>query len=184
MYIMTDLKGTKTEANLQAAFAGESQAHTKYQYFAAKAKEEGYVQIHDIFMETSKNEREHAKIWYKLLHDEEIPDTIENLNAAADGENEEWTAMYKEFAETAREESFAKIAFLFEKVGAIEKEHEERYRTLLDTVENETVFAKDEEVEWKCENCGFIFKGPNAPEKCPVCGYPKAHFEQRAQNYK
>ena len=167
MYIMTDLKGTKTEANLQAAFAGESQAHTKYQYFAAKAKEEGYVQIHDIFMETSKNEREHAKIWYKLLHDEEIPDTIENLNAAADGENEEWTAMYKEFAETA-----------------IEKEHEERYRTLLDTVENETVFAKDEEVEWKCENCGFIFKGPNAPEKCPVCGYPKAHFEQRAQNYK
>lgn len=184
MYIMTDLKGTKTEANLQAAFAGESQAHTKYQYFAAKAKEEGYVQIHDIFMETSKNEREHAKIWYKLLHDEEIPDTIENLNAAADGENEEWTAMYKEFAKTAREEGFAKIAFLFEKVGAIEKEHEERYRTLLDTVENETVFAKDEEVEWKCENCGFIFKGPNAPEKCPVCGYPKAHFEQRAQNYK
>ena len=118
------------------------------------------------------------------MHDEEIPDTIANLNAAADGENEEWTSMYKEFAETAREEGFAKIAFLFEKVGEIEKEHEERYRTLLATVENETVFAKEEAVEWKCENCGFIMKGPNAPEKCPVCGYPKAHFEQRAQNYK
>ena len=181
---MTDLKGSKTEENLQAAFAGESQAHTKYQYFALKAKEEGYVQIHDIFMETSKNEREHAKIWYKILHDEEIPDTITNLNAAADGENEEWTSMYKEFAETAREEGFAKIAVLFEKVGEIEKEHEERYRTLLATVEDETVFAKEEAVEWKCENCGFILKGPNAPEQCPVCGYPKAHFEQRAQNYK
>ena len=169
---MTDLKGTKTEANLQAAFAGESQAHTKYQYFAAKAKEEGYVQIHDIFMETSKNEREHAKIWFKLLHDEEVPDTIANLNAAADGENEEWTAMYKEFAETAKEEGFPMIAFLFEKVGAIEKEHEERYRTL------------EEDIEWKCENCGFVFKGPNAPEKCPVCGLPKAHFEERATNFK
>ena len=121
MYIMTDLKGSKTEENLQAAFAGESQAHTKYQYFALKAKEEGYVQIHDIFMETSKNEREHAKIWYKILHDEEIPDTITNLNAAADGENEEWTSMYKEFAETAREEGFAKIAFLFEKLVKLKK---------------------------------------------------------------
>ena len=169
--IMTDLKGTKTEENLKAAFAGESQAHTKYQYFAKKAAEEGYVQIHDIFMETSKNEREHAKIWFKLLNDEEIPDTIANLNAAADGENEEWTSMYKEFAETAREEGFAKIAFLFEKVGGIEKEHEERYRALLDTVEKETVFSKEEDVEWKCENCGFIMKGPNAPEMCPVCGY-------------
>ena len=149
---MADLKGSKTEANLQAAFAGESQAHTKYQYFAAKAKEEGYVQIHDIFMETSKNEREHAKIWYKLLHDEEIPDTIENL--------------------------------LFEKVGAIEKEHEERYRTLLANVEAESVFKKEEEIEWKCENCGFIFKGSQAPEMCPVCGVPKAHFEERATNFK
>jgi rubrerythrin len=184
MFIMTDLKGTKTEANLQAAFAGESQAHTKYQYFAAKAKEEGYVQIHDIFMETSKNEREHAKIWYKLLHDEEIPDTVENLNAAADGENEEWTSMYKEFAETAKEEGFPMIAFLFEKVGAIEKEHEERYRTLLANVENDAVFNKEADIEWKCENCGFVFSGPNAPEKCPVCGLPKAHFEERATNFK
>ena len=181
---MADLKGTKTEKNLEAAFAGESQAHTKYQYFALKAKEEGYVQIHDIFMETSKNEREHAKIWYKFLHDEEIPDTVANLNAAADGEHEEWTEMYKQFAEEAEEEGFAKIAFLFRSVGAIEKEHEERYRTLLSNVENESVFVKEEEIQWKCENCGFIFTGSQAPEMCPVCGYPKAHFEQRAQNYK
>ena len=181
---MADLKGSKTEKNLQAAFAGESQAHTKYQYFALKAKEEGYVQIHDIFMETSKNEREHAKLWYKMLHDEDIPDTITNLNDAADGENEEWTSMYKEFAETAHEEGFAKVAFLFEKVGEIEKEHEKRYRTLLANVEDESVFAKEEAVEWKCGNCGFILKGSNAPEKCPVCGYPKAYFELRAQNYK
>ena len=137
---MTDLKGSKTEENLLAAFAGESQAHTKYQYFAAKAKEEGYVQIHDIFMETSKNEREHAKIWYMFLHDKDIPDTVANLNAAADGENYEWTEMYAEFAETAREEGFNDIAFLFEKVGAIEKEHEERYRTLLANVEADKVF--------------------------------------------
>lgn len=184
MYIMTDLKGTKTEKNLQAAFAGESQAHTKYQYFAFRAEEEGYVQIRDIFLETSKNEREHAKIWYKILHGDEIPDTITNLNEAADGENHEWTEMYETFAREAEEEGFTRIAFLFRKVGEIEKEHEERYRTLLDTVENETVFTKEEPVEWKCENCGFIMKGPNAPEKCPVCGYPKAHFEQRAQNYK
>ena len=181
---MDDLKGTKTEANLQAAFAGESQAHTKYQYFALKAKEEGYVQIHDIFMETSKNEREHAKLWFKLLHDEEIPDTTANLNEAADGENYEWTSMYAEFAQTAREEGFEKIAFLFDKVGAIEKEHEERYRTLLANVENDTGFNKKEEIEWKCENCGFVFKGSNAPEKCPVCGFPKAYFEERATNFK
>ena len=182
--IMVDLKGTQTEKNLELAFAGESQAHTKYQYFAAKAKEEGYVQIHDIFMETSKNEREHAKLWYKFLHNEEIPDTIENLNEAADGENYEWTQMYKEFAETAKEEGFPTIAFLFEKVGAIEKEHEERYRTLLANVENDKVFNKEKDIEWKCENCGFIFSGPNAPEKCPVCGVPKAHFEERATNFK
>ena len=181
---MENLKGTKTEENLKAAFAGESQAHTKYQYFADKAKEEGYVQIHDIFMETSKNEREHAKLWYKLLHDDEIPDTIANLIEAADGENQEWTSMYKGFAETAREEGFNNIAFLFEKVGEIEKHHEERYRTLLSNVKSDKVFNKDEEIEWKCENCGFIFKGSNAPEKCPVCGYPKAHFEQRALNFK
>ena len=179
-----NLKGTKTEKNLLEAFAGESMARNKYTYYASKAKKEGYEQIASFFIETADNEKEHAKIWFKLLHDEEIPDTIANLNAAADGENEEWTSMYKEFAETAREEGFAKIAFLFEKVGGIEKEHEERYRTLLANVEAESVFKKEEEIEWKCENCGFIFKGSQAPEMCPVCGYPKAHFEERAQNYK
>ena len=181
---MVDLKGSKTEKNLQTAFAGESQAHTKYQYFASKAKKEGYVQIHDLFLETSKNEKEHAKIWFKLLHGGEIQDTIANLNEAADGENQEWTSMYKEFAETAHEEGLDEIAFLFEKVGEIEKEHEERYRTLLANVEDEKVFTKDEEIEWKCGNCGFIFKGTGAPEICPVCAHPKAYFEQRATNYK
>ncbi len=181
---MTELKGTKTEENLKYAFAGESQAHTKYQYYALQAKEAGYVQIHDIFMETSKNEREHAKLWFKILHDGEIPDIETNLADAAAGEHEEWTSMYKGFAETAREEGFPEIAFLFDKVGEIEKHHEERYLTLLSNVENDKVFSKDEDIEWKCENCGFIFSGPNAPEKCPVCGFPKAHFEQRAINFK
>lgn len=181
---MVDLKGTKTEANLQAAFAGESQAHTKYQYFASQAKKEGYVQLHDIFMETSKNEKEHAKIWYKLLHDEEIPDTIANLNAAADGENYEWTDMYKTFAEEAKEEGFDVIAALFTMVGAIEKEHEERYRTLLKNVEEGMVFKKEEEIEWKCSNCGYIVKGAESPKICPVCKHPEAYFEERATNYK
>ena len=181
---MSDLKGTKTEENLKAAFAGESQAHTKYQYFALKAKEEGYVQIHDIFMETSKNEKEHAKIWFKLLHDGEVPDTIANLNAAADGENEEWTAMYKEFAETAIEEGFDEIAGLFTMVGNIEKEHEERYRALLANVEGETVFKKEEEIEWKCINCGHIISGTDAPVICPVCKHPQSYFEERATNFK
>ena len=180
---MSDLKGTKTEENLKAAFAGESQAHTKYQYFAAKAKEEGYVQIHDIFMETSKNEREHAKIWYKLLNDEVIPDTIANLNGAADGENEEWTDMYPGFAATATEEGFDEIAALFTLVGGIEKEHEERYRTLLKNVEEEAVFKKAETIQWKCSNCGFIFEGDEVPVLCPVCKHPQAYFEERAQNY-
>jgi len=184
LFIMNDLKGSKTEENLKAAFAGESQAHTKYQYFAKKAFDEGYVQIHDIFMETSKNEREHAKLWYKLLHEEDIPDTVTNLNEAADGENYEWTDMYDTFAREAEEEGFTKIAFLFRKVGEIEKEHEKRYRILLSNLENDLIFKKESEIEWKCENCGFIFKGSNAPEKCPVCGYPKAYFEQRAVNYK
>ena len=183
MFIMTDLKGTKTEANLQAAFAGESQAHTKYQYFAAKAKEEGYVQIHDIFMETSKNEREHAKIWYKLLHDEEIPDTVENLNAAADGENDEWTSMYKEFAETAREEGFDDIADLFDAAGATEKAHEDRYNALADKIKAGTVFKKDEEIAWKCNNCGYIHYGKEAPEVCPLCDHPQAHFRKQDTSY-
>ena len=180
---MADLKGSKTEANLQAAFAGESQAHTKYQYFAAKAKEEGYVQIHDIFMETSKNEREHAKIWFKLLHDEDIPDTIANLNAAADGENEEWTEMYKEFAEVARKEGFLEIAAKFEMVGKIEKEHEERYKKLIENIDGGLVFSRDGERIWKCRNCGHIVIGKAAPEVCPVCSHPKSYFEIKAENY-
>ena len=179
-----NLKGTKTEKNLLEAFAGESQARNKYTYYASQAKKDGYVEIKDIFQESSDNEKEHAKIWFKLLNGGKVPDTETNLADAAAGEHEEWTSMYKEFAATAREEGFPMIAFLFEKVGAIEKEHEERYRTLLANVENETVFNKAEDIEWKCENCGFIFSGPNAPEKCPVCGLPKAHFEERATNFK
>ena len=181
---MVDLKGTKTEENLKAALAGESQARVKYEFYASQAKKDGYVEIKDIFQESSDNEKEHAKIWFKLLNGGKVPDTETNLADAAAGEHEEWTSMYKEFAETAKEEGFPMIAFLFEKVGAIEKEHEERYRTLLANVENETVFNKAEDIEWKCENCGFIFSGPNAPEKCAVCGLPKAHFEERATNFK
>lgn len=181
---MVDLKGTKTEKNLETAFAGESQAHTKYQYYASKAKKEGYVQLSNIFLETSKNEKEHAKIWFKLLHGEDVPDTVTNLNAAADGENFEWTNMYAQFAKEAKEEGFDRIAFLFEAVGAIEKEHEERYRTLLKNLEDDTIFNKSEEIEWKCTNCGYIYKGESALDLCPVCAHPKAYFEERATNYK
>ncbi len=181
---MVDLKGTKTEKNLETAFAGESQAHTKYQYYASKAKKEGYVQLSNIFLETSKNEKEHAKIWFKLLHGEDVPDTVTNLNDAADGENFEWTDMYAQFAKEAKEEGFDRIAFLFEAVGAIEKEHEERYRTLLKNLEDDTIFNKSEEIEWKCTNCGYIYKGESALELCPVCAHPKAYFEERATNYK
>jgi len=180
---MVDLKGTKTEENLKTAFAGESQAHTKYQYYASKAKKEGYVQLSEIFLETSKNEKEHAKIWFKILHDGEVPDTITNLNDAADGENEEWTEMYANFAKQATEEGFDEIAALFTLVGSIEKEHEERYRTLLSNIENETVFKKEKTIQWKCSNCGYIHEGPEAPGLCPVCKHPQAYFEQRATNY-
>lgn len=181
---MADLKGSKTEKNLETAFAGESQAHTKYQYYASKAKKEGYVQLSNIFLETSHNEKEHAKIWFKILHGEDVPDTITNLNDAADGEHYEWTDMYATFAKEAEKEGFHDIAFLFESVAAIEKEHEERYRTLLANVEDESVFEKEDEIEWKCSNCGHIFKGTNAPVVCPVCKHPQAYFEERAVNYK
>lgn len=181
---MVDLKGTKTEKNLETAFAGESQAHTKYQYYASKAKKEGYVQLSNIFLETSKNEKEHAKIWFKLLHGEDVPDTVTNLNDAADGENFEWTDMYAQFAKEAKEEGFDRIAFLFESVGAIEKEHEERYRTLLKNLEDDTIFNKSEEIEWKCSNCGHIHKGKSALVICPVCAHPQAYFEERATNFK
>ena len=176
------LKGTKTEANLMTAFAGESQAHTKYKYYASKAKKEGYVQIGELFEETANNEKEHAKIWFKLLHDG-MPDTDANLLDAADGENYEWTDMYAGFAKVAKEEGFDKIAFLFEAVGAIEKSHEERYRKLLANVKENAVFIKGEKVMWQCANCGHIVIGTNAPEVCPVCDHPKAYFQVKAENY-
>ena len=176
-----ELKGSKTEQNLMTAFAGESQARNKYTYFASKAKKDGYVQIAKIFEETANNEKEHAKIWFKLL--DGIGTTEENLKAAAEGENYEWTDMYKTFAEEARAEGFTKIAYLFEEVGKIEKEHEERYKALLANVEGGLVFSRDVDMVWICGNCGHIHIGKSAPEVCPVCAHPKAYFELRATNY-
>lgn len=178
---MANLKGSKTEANLQTAFAGESMARNKYTYYASKAKKDGYVQISKIFEETANNEKEHAKIWFKLL--EGIGSTAENLKAAAAGENYEWTDMYATFAKEAHEEGFEDIALLFEKVGAIEKEHEERYRKLLANVEGNLVFSRDGDCIWQCSNCGHIVVGKQAPEVCPVCAHPQAYFEIKAENY-
>ncbi|MBC8536702.1 rubrerythrin [Feifania hominis] len=178
-----NLKGSKTEANLLAAFAGESQARNKYTYYASKAKSEGYVQIAALFEETANNEKEHAKIWFKLLHDGAVPGTEANLKDAAAGENYEWTDMYAGFAKTAKEEGFDHIAYLFEEVGKIEKEHEERYLALLKNVEDGTVFKKGSIVIWKCANCGHIHVGEEAPEVCPVCAHPRAYFEIQAKNY-
>lgn len=178
-----ELKGSRTEANLMAAFAGESQARNKYTYYASKAKKDGFVQIAAIFEETAKNEMEHAKIWFKLLHDGAVPETIVNLVDAANGENYEWTDMYANFAKEAREEGFNHIAFLFEQVGAIEKEHEERYRKLLANIEGGLVFSRDNEMIWQCSNCGHIVIGKAAPEVCPVCAHPKAYFQLKAENY-
>ena len=178
-----NLKGTKTEQNLMAAFAGESQARNKYTYYASKAKKEGYEQIAAIFEETAENEKEHAKMWFKLLHEDNIPSTIENLEDAANGENYEWTEMYAEFAKVAREEGFDRIAFLFEGVGKIEKEHEERYKALLANVKEGKVFKKEEKMMWVCRNCGHVHFGESAPEVCPICSHPKAYFELRATNY-
>lgn len=178
-----ELKGSRTEENLRTAFAGESQAHTKYLYYASKASKDGYVQIGKMFEETARNEREHAKIWFKLLHDGGVPSTEENLADAAAGENYEWTDMYAGFAKTAREEGFDEIAFLFEKVGAIEKTHEERYRKLLKNIQDDVVFSRDGDVIWECSNCGHIVIGKKAPEVCPVCNHPKSYFQIKAQNY-
>jgi rubrerythrin len=178
-----NLKGTKTEANLQAAFAGESQARNKYTYYASKAKKDGYVQIANIFEETAANEKEHAKIWFKLLHDGAVPSTIENLKDAADGENYDWTDMYAKFAADARAEGFDKIATLFEEVGKIEREHEERYRKLLANIEGGLVFSKDNDTIWQCSNCGHIVVGKKAPEVCPVCDHPQSYFQVKAENY-
>lgn len=178
-----ELKGSKTEKNLMAAFAGESQACVKYQYYASQAKKDGYVKIQNIFTETSNNEKEHAKLWFKALHGGKVPTTTENLKDAAAGENYEWTDMYATFAKEAREEGFDKIADLFEGVAAIEKEHEERYRKLLANIEGDLVFSKDGDVVWQCANCGHICVGKKAPEVCPVCAHPQSYFQVKAENY-
>ena len=178
-----NLKGTKTEKNLMEAFAGESMARNKYTYYASKAKKDGYVQISKIFEETAANEQEHAKIWFKYLHDGAVPDTEVNLKDAADGENLEWTDMYARMAREAREEGFTEIARKFEMVAAIEKEHEERYRKLLNNIKEDIVFSRDGDRIWKCSNCGHIVIGKKAPQICPVCNHPQAYFELNAENY-
>ena len=180
---MMNLKGTKTDKNLQEAFAGESMARNKYTYFASKAKKEGYVQIAAIFEETAGNEKEHAKMWYKYLNGGAVGSTVENLADAANGENFEWTDMYARMAREAREEGFDEIAEKFEQVGAIEKEHEERYRKLLKNIEDKKVFSKDGDAIWQCTNCGHIVIGKQAPEVCPVCDHPQAFFQVKAENY-
>ena len=178
-----ELKGSKTYENLMTAFAGESQARNKYTYFASKAKKEGYEQIAAIFEETANNEKEHAKMWFKELNGGEVPSTVENLLAAAEGENYEWTDMYDGFAKTAKEEGFERIAFLFESVAAIEKEHEERYRKLLENIKGDLVFSRDGDTIWQCRNCGHIVIGKKAPGVCPVCNHPQSYFEIKKENY-
>ena len=178
-----ELKGSRTEQNLIKAFEGESQARNKYTYYASKAKKDGYEQIAAIFEETAQNEKEHAKMWFKELHGGTIPDTMENLLDAAQGENYEWTDMYAEFARVAKEEGFDRIAYLFEGVAAIEKEHEERYRKLIENIEGGLVFSRDGEKIWKCRNCGHIVIGKEAPKMCPICAHPQSYFEIKAENY-
>ena len=178
-----ELKGSKTEQNLMTAFAGESQARNKYTYWASKAKKDGYEQIAAIFEETANNEKEHAKMWFKLLEGGSIKSTEENLKAAADGENYEWTDMYAEFAKVAKEEGFDHIAFLFESVAQIEKHHEERYRKLLKNIDDKLVFSNDGDTIWICRNCGHIVVGKEAPTVCPVCAHPQSYFERKADNY-
>jgi len=180
---MKDLKGTKTEQNLREAFAGESMATNKYTYYASKAKKDGYQQIAAIFEETAKNEREHAKIWFKLLHDGAVPNTDINLADAAEGENYEWTDMYDRMAKEAAEEGFTEIAALFRGVAAVEKEHEERYGKLLSNVNEGIVFSRDNDQIWQCSNCGHIVIGKKAPQLCPVCAHPRAYFQIKAENY-
>ena len=178
-----ELKGSKTYENLMTAFAGESQARNKYSYYASKAKKDGYEQIAAIFEETANNEKEHAKMWFKELHGGEVPSTLDNLADAANGENYEWTDMYAEFAKTAKEEGFTRIAYLFEQVANIEKEHEERYRKLIANIEGGLVFSRDGDKIWQCRNCGHIVIGKEAPKMCPVCNHPQSYFEIKKENY-
>ena len=178
-----ELKNSKTYENLKTAFAGESQARNKYSYYASQAKKDGYEQYAAIFEETANNEKEHAKLWFKYLNGGKVPSTIENLKDAANGENYEWTEMYAEFAKTAKEEGFAELAYLFDAVAKIEKEHEERYLTLLANIENGTVFKKSEEKVWICRNCGHVYRGDKALELCPVCKHPQSYMEVKAENY-
>ena len=178
-----ELKGSQTEKNLLAAFAGESLARNKYTYYASKAKKDGYEQIAALFEETANNEKEHAKMWFKELNGGEVPSTVDNLKAAADGENYEWTDMYEEFAKVAEEEGFKALAIKFRQVGEIERHHEERFRKLLKNIEDEVVFSKDEECIWICRNCGHIVIGKKAPAVCPVCNHPQSYFEIKKENY-
>ena len=178
-----ELKGSKTEQNLMTAFAGESQARNKYTYYASEARKAGYTVIADIFEETAGNEKEHAKLWFKILHGDKIPDTATNLLDAAEGENYEWTDMYAGFAKTAKEEGFDRIAYLFEAVGKIEKEHEERYRAILEKLNAETIFVSEEVQVWICTNCGHVHVGKKAPEMCPVCQHPKSYFQKKVNNF-
>ena len=177
------LKGTKTEENLKKAFAGESQARNKYTYYASKAKKDGYEQIAAIFEETAGNEKEHAKLWFKYLHNGEVPTTVDNLKDAADGENYEWTDMYETFAKEAEEEGFEELAIKFRQVGEIEKHHEERYRKLLKNIDDQVVFSKDDEKIWICRNCGHVYKGKKALKVCPICKHPESYMEVKAENY-
>ena len=178
-----NLKGSKTEKNLKAAFAGESMARNKYTYYASKAKKDGFVQIGNIFEETANNEKEHAKIWFKILHDNDVPSTEINLKDAISGENYEWVNMYPIFAKEAREEGFDHIAELFEGVAEVERHHEERYKKLLENIEEDIVFSKDEDVIWQCGNCGHICIGKKAPDKCPVCSHPQSFFQLKTNNF-
>ena len=178
-----ELKGSKTEQNLRKAFAGESEARNKYTYFASKARKDGYEQIAAIFEETANNEKEHAKLWFKALNGGDVPSTLDNLNSAADGEAYEWTDMYAEFAKTAKEEGFNELAFLFESVGKIEKEHEERYRKLIKNIEDGLVFSDEGDTIWICRNCGHVVVGKKAPDVCPVCKHSGSYFERKANNY-
>jgi rubrerythrin len=180
---MASIKGTKTEANLMEAFAGESQARNKYTYYASKAKKEGYEQIASFFLETAENEKEHAKIWFKLLNYGDVPDTATNLNDAASGEHEEWAHMYEQFAKVADDEGFKEIARLFKGVAAIEKHHEERYRALLENLNDKSVFSKSKARSWECMNCGHVHVDTDAPKVCPVCAHPKSYFMIKAENY-